>query len=188
MTMAKIFVISGVSGVGKSSLIRALLAHKDFTKNIELSISYTTRPIRVGETNDKDYVFISVPEFQQMIKNKEFIEYATVYQNYYGTSQKFIKEKLDQDLNVIVEIDWQGALQIKELFQQQAVLMYIKPPSWEELVERLTKRKTDSKETIEMRLNAATEEFQHIKHYHHVVINDDFDHSVSQLKAIINTQ
>lgn len=186
--MAKIFVISGVSGVGKSSLIKALFKDVQMANNTILSISYTTRTIRPGEINGKDYVFISTAEFQSMIAHNEFIEYATVYNNYYGTSKKFIETQLNADKNVIVEIDWQGALQIKDIFQEQAVLIYIKPPSWDKLVDRLTNRKTDSQETIQLRLNAALEEFQHMKHYNFVVINDDFDLSVLQLREIINNK
>lgn len=186
--MAKIFVISGVSGVGKSSLIKSLFKDVQMANNTILSISYTTRTIRPGEINGKDYVFISTAEFQSMIAHNEFIEYATVYNNYYGTSKKFIETQLNADKNVIVEIDWQGALQIKDIFQEQAVLIYIKPPSWDKLVDRLTNRKTDSQETIQLRLNAALEEFQYIKHYNFVVINDDFDLSVLQLREIINNK
>jgi guanylate kinase len=186
--MAKIFVISGVSGVGKSSLIKALFKDAQMANNTILSISYTTRTIRPREINGKDYIFISTAEFQSMIANNEFIEYATVYNNYYGTSKKFIETQLNANKNVIVEIDWQGALQIKDIFQEQAVLIYIKPPSWDKLVDRLTNRKTDSQETIQLRLNAALEEFQHIKHYNFVVINDDFDLSVLQLREIINNK
>lgn len=184
--MAKIFVISGVSGVGKSSLIKSIFKDTEFARNIVLSISYTTRGMRVGETNGKDYVFVSVDDFKNMITQDEFIEYAMVYHNYYGTNKNFIEGRLQQGKNVIVEIDWQGALQIQKIFGDQAVLIYIKPPSWEELVERLTNRKTDSKETIELRLQAAKEEFQYIKYYNFVVINDDFEHSVLQLKNIIS--
>jgi guanylate kinase len=186
--MAKIFVISGVSGVGKSSLIKALFKDENFTNNTVLSISYTTRNIRIGEINGKDYRFVTVEEFQTMIENGEFIEYATVYNNYYGTSKQFIENQLNNNKNVIVEIDWQGALQIKDIFKDQAVLIYIKPPSWEELVDRLINRKTDSEETIQLRLNVALKEFQYIKHYNFVVINDDFDCSVLQLRDIINNK
>lgn len=182
----KIFVISGVSGVGKSSLIKTIFQEPIWHNKVLLSTSYTTRLIRPGEVDGKDYHFISIADFQNMIKNNEFIEYAKVYGNYYGTSKKFISSQLNSNKHMVIEIDWQGAVQIKNIFNKQAVLIYIKPPSWSELVNRLKSRKTDSLATIEARLAAANEEFQRISHYDFALINDDFDNTALKLKKIIN--
>ncbi|QGT99623.1 Guanylate kinase [Candidatus Syntrophocurvum alkaliphilum] len=176
-----LFVISGPSGVGKGTIKSALLKE---TKDIHLSISATTRLPREGEIDGKDYYFIGKNKFQKMIDNNDFLEWAKVYKNLYGTPLKNVKEKLKNGQDVLLEIDIQGALQVKSKYPQ-GVYIFISPPSIEELVSRLCTRGQDSQESISIRLANCKEEMEHMKYYNYVVINDNLNEAVKKAKAII---
>ncbi len=181
---AQIFVISGASGVGKSSLVSAICAKKDLFPQLQLSVSHTTRPMRRGEIDGKDYFFISNNEFQQMLENKEFLEHAKVYDYYYGTNIKTINSFIKANKSIILEIDWQGAYQIKQLLPE-AVLIYINPPSLDELTKRLEKRGTDSKDTIKKRLLLAKEDISHSHKFDYLLTNYNFNDTLQDLCSII---
>ena len=179
--MNNIFVVSAPSGAGKSSLVNAVC---ELDENIKLSISHTTRPKRLVEIDGVNYHFTDVLTFQQMINNNEFIEYAKVYDNYYGTNKHTIANFTTQGYKVILEIDHQGALQIKKLIPE-AVLIYIKPPSMLELERRLRSRNTDNEDTITKRLSQANLDMSHAKYFDQIIINDDFIATVKQIHNII---
>ena len=179
--MSNIFVVSAPSGAGKSSLVNAVC---EIDSNIKLSISHTTRSQRSGEVDGVDYHFTDVSTFQQMINNNEFIEYAKVYDNYYGTNKNTISNFIQQGYKVILEIDHQGALQIKKLIPE-AVLIYIKPPSISELERRLRGRNTDNEETITKRLSQANLDMSYAKYFDKIIINDDFIITVKKIHKII---
>ncbi|MEN9945621.1 MAG: hypothetical protein RLZZ293_7 [Pseudomonadota bacterium] len=183
MNRGKIYVISAPSGAGKSTLVNALC--KQDTQ-VQLSISHTTRPIRTGEQNGVNYYFVSKTEFEQMLNDNEFLEYAMVYDNYYGTNINTIKRFLANGKDIILEIDWQGAQQIRKLFSD-ATLIFILPPSLEILAERLNKRNTDSPEVIAKRLDLALTEIAHAKEFDYIIINDNFDNALNDLSSIIRT-
>jgi guanylate kinase len=183
MNRGKIYVISAPSGAGKSTLVNALC--KQDTQ-VQLSISHTTRPIRTGEQNGINYYFVSKTEFEQMLNDNEFLEYAMVYDNYYGTNINTIKRFLANGKDIILEIDWQGAQQIRKLFSD-ATLIFILPPSLEILAERLNKRNTDSPEVIAKRLDLALTEIAHAKEFDYIIINDNFDNALNDLSSIIRT-
>ena len=178
---AILLVISAASGVGKSSLARALA---DSSKNTVLSVSFTTRKIGEHEVNGREYHFISKEEFTHMIDAGEFIEYAEVYGNYYGTSRAAIENKLETGVNVILEIDWQGAVQVENLFPS-VVKVFILPPSIDDLKSRLMKRGRDSEFTIEKRLAAAMDDMKQCKNYEHLVLNDQFDAALEDLQNLL---
>lgn len=176
----KVFVISAPSGAGKSSLVKSLCERDN---NLSLSISYTTRKKRINEINGKDYHFISKEEFEIMITNNEFIEYATVYGNYYGTSLKELKiDNLKKD--VILEIDWQGARQIKKIIPK-AVLIFILPPDLEVLKKRLITRNTDTDDIIQKRINMAHIDINNSKDFDYTIINDNFEKAINDIHNII---
>lgn len=181
MTQGTLFIISAASGTGKTSLVKELLAT---TENIAVSVSHTTRQIRVGEVHGQHYYFVSTDEFAQMIANGEFLENAEVFGNHYGTSRAAVKELLDQGTDVILEIDWQGALQVKKIFSD-AVMIFILPPSKQTLRQRLSARGQDSIEVINTRLAGAVAEMRMYSNFDYVVINDDFDVALQELQAII---
>lgn len=176
-----LFIISAPSGAGKTSLVKALLDRCD---DLSVSVSHTTRTPRAGEVEGKDYFFVDEPQFKAMINDNQFLEYARVFDNYYGTSRQHIEEDLKSGNNIILEIDWQGARQIKSLLRS-AVGIFVLPPDYEVLRERLDNRHTDDSETVEYRMQLAREEISHYKEYDYVVINDDFDDAVSELAAIV---
>lgn len=176
-----LFIISAPSGAGKTSLVKALLQRCD---DLSVSISHTTRAPRAGEVDGKDYFFVDEPQFRKMINDNQFLEYARVFDNYYGTSRQRIEEDLKSGHNIILEIDWQGARQVKSLLRS-AVGIFVLPPGYDVLRERLDNRDTDNSETVEYRMQQAREEISHYKEYDYVVINDDFDDAVSELTAII---
>lgn len=180
-SLGRLFVISAPSGAGKSSLVKALCSKYS---EICVSISHTTRKIRPSEINGVHYHFITGAEFQNMLNNDEFIEYACVYDNYYGTQKKFLQSLLASGKNVILEIDWQGAFQVKHIFNE-ATLIYIMPPSLESLKQRLTDRGTDSEAVIKQRLDLAYEDMRHAKNFEFVVINEDFNTALHDLYSII---
>ena len=179
--MANLFIIAAPSGCGKTSLVEALIKK---TKNLCVSVSHTTRPPRPDEVNGINYYFISINEFDEMIKNNAFVEHATVFDNHYGSSTKLIREKLDEGVDVILEIDWQGARQVKENMPN-AISIFILPPSKEELLGRLQQRAQDNDETINKRMSDAQNQMQHFNEFDYLVINDDFNSALNDLNLII---
>jgi len=176
-----LFVVSAPSGAGKSSLVNALLKQD---ADIELSISYTTRPPRPGEQHGREYYFTSIPDFQARSKAGEFLESAEVHGNYYGTSRMAIREKMESGKDVLLEIDWQGAQQIRKVFPG-SIGIFIIPPSISALKERLIKRGQDGESVIAKRLLAAGGEIAHAPEFEYVIINQDFNFALSQLAAIV---
>lgn len=176
-----IFVISAPSGAGKSSLVKALCA---LDSNIKVSISHTTRSKRSTEIEGQDYYFVTQATFDEMKNSSQFLEYAYVYGNYYGTSINTVKNCLAQGRDVILEIDWQGALQVKNIFPQ-AVLIFILPPSITELESRLKARNTDSIDVILQRLAAAETDMSHAKDFQFNIINNDFNSALHDIYSII---
>ena len=179
----QLYVISAPSGAGKTSLVHALL---DTLSGISLSISHTTRPARTGEEHGKHYYFVDVEQFEQQIANEDFLEYANVFGNYYGTSQSTVRELLEKGDDVILEIDWQGAAQIREKFAD-VISIFILPPSHTELENRLRNRSTDSDEVIQQRLQEATSDMQQCKFFDYIVINDNFDQALQDLVSIFHS-
>ena len=176
-----LFVVSGPSGVGKGTIIASV---RQQLKDLHLSVSATTRLPREGEIEGKNYFFIQEPDFQNMIENDQLLEWAKVYSHYYGTPKQYVFEHLFAGQNVVMEIDTQGALQVKEKLPQ-GVFVFIAPPSIEDLEQRITKRGTDSAESIQARLEACQYEMQQMKYYDYIVINQDLLVAVEKLKAII---
>lgn len=179
-----LYVISAPSGAGKTSLVKALIESSD---GIKVSVSHTTRAIRPGETDGVNYHFVETEQFQTMLGNADFLEHAEVFGNYYGTSKSWVSEQLEQGEDVILEIDWQGAAQIRKQIEG-TVGIFILPPSRDALRERLTGRGQDSEEVIDKRMAQAKEEMSHHVEYDYLVINDDFDVALDELKAIISSQ
>ncbi|MBW0454260.1 MAG: guanylate kinase [Candidatus Kinetoplastibacterium crithidii] len=182
MNYGNLFIIIAPSGVGKSSLIKALT---NLNKDISVSISYTTRKPRSTEKNGFDYHFIEIKEFKKMRDNQVFLESANVHGNLYGTSKNFINHQLSKGKDIIVEIDWQGAKQIK-LQYPEATSIFILPPSIEEMKKRLIKRAQDDLITINKRINAATTELKYAKTCEYIIVNNDFDKALNDLINIIN--
>jgi len=179
-----LFVIAAPSGAGKTSLVKALTTNMS---SVFTSVSHTTRPIRPGEENEKDYYFVDAKTFLNMRDNSEFLEYAEVFGNYYGTSKRRIKEQLSKNIDVILEIDWQGAQQVKQLFPE-ANSIFILPPSKSALLERLRNRGQDSEEVISRRTLEAITEMSHYHEFDYVIINDQFEIALTELQSIITTQ
>ena len=179
----RLFIISAPSGAGKTSLVRDLL---DTTPNIVLAVSYTTRPMRPGEKDGVDYHFVDHDTFRKLIKTGDFLEYAEVFDHYYGTSRSRVMEQLNKGRDVILEIDWQGARQVRQLIPEN-VSIFILPPSRVLLEQRLHSRNQDSSEVIERRLRDAVTDISHHDEFDHVVVNDDFDMALAGLKAIIKS-
>ncbi len=176
-----LYCIVAPSGAGKSSLVAALL-EKD--TEIKLSISYTTRPPRPGEVEGREYRFVTREKFEALIAADEFLEHAEVYGNLYGTSRRWIETTRATGADVLLEIDWQGARQVRKLFPDMTYI-YILPPSIEVLRERLIKRGKDSAEVIERRLAAAREDLLHIHRADYVIINQDFSTALADLQAVV---
>ena len=181
--MAKLIVIAAPSGTGKTSLIKALLSEVKHLK-FSLSVSYTTREKRITEKNGESYYFINKEEFELMIKKQEFLEYADVFGDLYGTSRLWVKNKIKNGWNVILELDWQGASQVKGMYPDTETI-FILPPSFADLKLRLNERGLDKKKTIEKRLAEAKEEIREGQHFDHLVINDEFEEALSDLKTLI---
>jgi len=178
----KLFVISSPSGGGKTSLINRLFEDSR-SANFEKSISDTSRQKRQGDLEGKDYYFLSENDFKNKIKKEEYVEYATVFGNFYGTSKEEIKKKYNNS-NLILELDWQGAYAVKELFDD-AKLIFLVPPSLDDLKQRLIKRNLDSSEEIENRLSEAKKEISKSEMYDYLVLNDDFDKAFEDLSQIL---
>ena len=176
-----LLIISAASGTGKSSLSRALV---ESSENTVLSVSHTTREIRQNEVDGKDYHFIGGDEFQRMIEAGDFVEHAKVYGHYYGTSRLSIEQHLNSGENVLLEIEWQGAKQVVELFPS-AVRVFLLPPSIRSLRNRLHSRGRDSGDTIEARLAAAVNDIKNCFDYDYLILNDQFDSALSDLKTLL---
>ena len=176
-----LFVVSAASGTGKTSLVKALL---DRVSNLHVSVSHTTRGQRPGELDGVHYHFTDTETFLAQVEQGGFIEYAEVFGNYYGTSQTKVKEQLQQGHDVLLEIDWQGAEQVRRLFPESKQI-FILPPTQYDLRQRLSNRGTDSVEVIEHRLSCAVEDMRHFANFDYVIINDDFNKAVHDLEAII---
>jgi guanylate kinase len=176
-----LFIVSAASGTGKTTLVKALLKNCD---NLSVSISHTTRPIRVGELDTVHYHFTSKDSFVEMIGKGAFLEHAEVFGNYYGTALSTVESTLRQDHDIILEIDWQGAQQVRRLYPN-AVSIFIIPPSREALRDRLQARGQDSDDIITQRLNGAIADMSHFIEFDFVVINDDFDTALENLRSIV---
>lgn len=184
MAQGTLFIISAPSGAGKTSLVAEILARME---NIQASISHTTRAARNGETDAVNYHFVSQQTFHSMVADNAFLEHAEVFGNFYGTSRQWVQETLNAGTDVILEIDWQGAEQVRQQFAQSKSI-FILPPSKQALRERLNGRGQDDIEVINKRIAAATEEMSHYVEADYLVINDDFDLALEQLKGIISAQ
>jgi guanylate kinase len=179
-----LFVVAAPSGAGKSSLVKALL---ELDSRLAVSISHTTRAPRGQEQDGREYLFIDEAAFRAKIARGEFFEWAQVHGNLYGTSRTAIQDRLQQGHDVVLEIDWQGALQIKRRFAH-AVLIFILPPSWDELRQRLLRRGEDGPETIERRMRNAREEVAQARHFDFVIINSLFETALFDLKTVVHSQ
>ena len=175
-----LFILSAPSGAGKSSLYKALLKADD---KVRISISHTTRAARTGEEHGREYYFTEDEDFLDMIAEEAFFEHAQVFDNFYGTSKASIFNMLEQGLDVILEIDWQGARQVRKL-SPDAIGIFILPPSLAVLEERLRDRGTDSEEVIQRRMSKAVNEISHYNEYDFVIVNDDFETALAQMKSI----
>ncbi|AJE23255.1 guanylate kinase [Azotobacter chroococcum] len=179
-----LYIISAPSGAGKTSLVKALI---DALPQVRVSVSHTTRGMRPGEVEGVNYHFVERPTFLGMLERGEFLEYAEVFGNLYGTSQLWLEQTLAEGFDLILEIDWQGAQQVRRLLPQ-AQSIFILPPSQEALRQRLTNRGQDSDEIIERRMREAVSEMSHYLEYDYLVINDDFAHALEDLKSIFRAR
>jgi guanylate kinase len=181
-TKGNLFIITAASGAGKTSLVKALVSENP---NIKVSISFTTRNPRVGERDGKDYFFLDDIDFKKMVENNEFLEMAKCHGSLYGTSKLTVKETLDKGKDIILEIDYQGAFNVKKLFPE-SISIFIIPPSIKALEDRLHKRGQDSEKDIKLRVAAARNEMSHLGKFDYVTINDKFEKALFELKTIIN--
>ena len=183
-TPGNLFVVAAPSGAGKSSLVNALL---ELDSHLALSISHTTREPRGQEQHGREYWFVDEPTFRAMAERGEFFEWASVHGHFYGSSRTAIEQRLQRGEDAVLEIDWQGALQIKRLFEH-AVLIFILPPSWDELRLRLTRRGEDRPEVIEQRMANARGEVPHARDFDFVIINSLFETALFDLKTVVHSQ
>jgi guanylate kinase len=179
-----LFIVSSPSGGGKTSLVKALL---EAEPEVRLSVSFTTRAPRPGEVNGRDYNFVTAPEFQRMAAAGEMLESAVIYGNHYGTSQKWVEAEVARGRDVLLEIDWQGAQQVRRLMKG-VVSIFILPPSLEILEARLRGRAQDSAEAVARRMAAAREEIAHVSEYEYVIINEDFSRAALDLRSIVRAE
>ena len=179
-----LFVVAAPSGAGKSSLVKALM---ELDQRVSPSVSHTTRAPRGQEVHGREYFFVSNDTFDQMVAQNAFLEWAHVHGNRYGTSKAAIEQRMQAGADVVLEIDFQGAIQVKRIFPN-AVLIFILPPSWEELRSRLERRNEDSAETIELRLQNAAQEMAHAREFDFVIINELFERALFDLKAVVHAQ
>jgi guanylate kinase len=181
MNIGKLYIISAPSGAGKTSLVKQLVADLN---GLSVSISHTTRQMRPGETHGQDYYFVSVADFKTMQEQRAFLEHAQVFDNFYGTAQQTVEENLNRGLDVILEIDWQGAEQIKKLLPD-SLSIFILPPSTEVLLQRLRNRGQDGEHIISRRMRDAVTEIRHHDEFDYLVVNDVFAEALTELKSII---
>ncbi|MEM8492388.1 MAG: guanylate kinase [Pseudomonadota bacterium] len=179
-----LFTVSAPSGAGKTSLVKALV---EAEPSLQVSISHTTRPIRPGEVDGENYYFCEKETFREMLRQADFLEHAEVFDNLYGTSRRFVEEQLAADRDVVLEIDWQGAGQVKRLLPRSCAI-FILPPDIDALRDRLSNRGQDDSETIDRRMAAAVSEISHFKDADYLVINDSFERALSDLRKIVQAQ
>ena len=184
MALGTLFIISAPAGAGKTSLVSALLDRRD---NLQVSISHTTRKARPGEKDGVNYHFVSCEQFELMVDNQQFVEHAKVHSNFYGTSKDWLESSLNKGLDVILEIDWQGAEQVRSKFPRSKSI-FILPPSQQALFERLKGRGQDEDAIIKQRVAAAKEEMSHYNDADYLVINDQFEVACQELQTIIQAQ
>lgn len=181
MISGKLYIISAPSGAGKTSLVKQLIAEMD---DLAVSVSHTTRAMRSGEQNGIDYFFVSVETFKAMIERQAFLEHAQVFDNFYGTAQQTVEDNLAKGLDVILEIDWQGAQQVRRMLPE-SLSIFILPPSIAVLSQRLQNRGQDNPEVIARRMRDAVTEMSHYPEYDYLIVNDDFSLALQQLKSIV---
>ncbi|XOV79833.1 MAG: guanylate kinase [Aestuariibacter sp.] len=187
-TPGNLFIVAAPSGAGKSSLIKALLEnHKDASHLVQVSVSHTTRAPRPGEVDGVHYHFVSKAEFEKLIAEEAFFEWAKAFDNYYGTAKKNITETLQHGIDVFLDIEWQGARQVKALLPDTSTI-FIAPPSRQELRNRLSARKQDSEEVIDKRMASAVSEISHFGEFDYIIVNDDFDTALAELESIVCAQ
>ncbi len=179
-----LIVIAAASGTGKTTLVNALLKAMP---DLKLSISHTTRPIRPNEQDGVNYYFVSSTDFKKLLKERVFLEYAKVYDYYYGTSKVWVEAELKKGSNIILELDWQGARQIKAMYGNEAIFIYLLPPSLEVLQERLRKRAQDKPEVIQNRLAKAKEDISHYDEFDYLIVNENLNQAIHELVAIITS-
>lgn len=184
MAYGVLFVVSAPSGAGKTSLLRTLIPTDP---RLRLSVSHTTRPPRPGERDGEHYHFVDRARFEAMVAAGQFLEHARVFDNLYGTAEQSVRDVLGADLDVVLEIDWQGARQVRARFPE-AVSVFIVPPSVEALRQRLGGRGQDSDEIIERRMRDARSELSHLGEYDYLVVNDAFDQALEDLRAIVGAE
>jgi guanylate kinase len=177
----RLFVISAPSGAGKTSLVEALLERYP---GLKVSVSHTTRKPRPHELQGREYHFVSVPEFQKLVAQGQFLEHAQVFDNYYGTGRQTVERLLASGTDVVLEIDWQGARQVRQALPE-CITIFILPPSRQALQERLERRQTDSAETIARRLRDAVSDMRHASEFDYIVVNDRFEQAVDDLASIV---
>lgn len=177
----RLFVISAPSGAGKTSLVKALLARNP---SLAVSVSHTTRPPRPHEFDGREYYFVSIPQFEALVARGAFLEHARVFDNRYGTSRETVERRLAAGTDVVLEIDWQGARQVRQALPE-SVTIFILPPSRRALEERLTQRRTDSADVIARRLRDAVGDMEHFSEFDYVVVNDRFEQAVEELESIL---
>jgi guanylate kinase len=184
MTIGTLFIISAPSGAGKTSLVKQLVANMD---NLLVSVSNTTRKQRPGEMHGQDYFFVAMDEFKAMLSSQAFLEHAQVFDNFYGTARETVEANLHAGIDVILEIDWQGAQQIKSALKD-SISIFIFPPSIDVLQQRLQDRGQDSEETISKRMKAAVTEMSHYAEFDYLLINDNFNQALLELKSIVTAR
>lgn len=180
----RLFIVAAPSGGGKTSLVNRLI---QTMSSIELSVSHTTRPARPKEKEGRDYFFVEKNTFESMIGHHAFIEHAKVFENYYGTSKKQIEERLSNGIDVVLDIDWQGAQQIRQTYPN-AISIFLLPPSLEALRERLNNRQQDNQDVIEKRMRQAQAELEHFEEFDYLIVNEEFEVALSQLKSIVTAE
>ncbi len=184
MVKGTVFIVSAPSGAGKTSLLKALLEDDD---RVRLSVSHTTRAMRPGERQGVDYHFVQRDAFLDMVQEGAFLEHAQVFDNYYGTSEAGIRNQLDQGLDVILEIDWQGARQVRKRFSD-TVSIFVLPPNREALQQRLGGRGQDSDQVIQRRMRDAVSEMSHYPEYEYLIVNDQFEQALEEMRSVFTSQ